>query len=111
MVIKQWRKTIVEVDAQERFDFRYSLQFNYSAVGTQHATAVSDTVEAGGALWGLGTWGEFTWSGTASYGFAELDTFGVGYNMALIMVNNSRETPQHTFRAFSTIYDPRRYVH
>jgi len=111
LVDKQWRKTIFQLDSSETFSFDYAIEFNYSAYGWARGAEQTDETKGGGAFWGLGEWGTFTWSGTSTYGTTELDTFGVGFNMALIITTNSDNIPDHNLRAYSAIYEPRRYVH
>lgn len=111
MVDKQWRKMIFQLDTQEEFDFNYATEFNYSASGWASGAESTDKTKGGGAFWGLGEWGTFYWGGTATYGTTELDTFGVGFNMAVIFTATADNIPDHTLRAYSAIYEQRRYVH
>ena len=111
MVDKQWRKTIFQLDAVEAFDFSYAVEFNYSESGWPGGSERTDQTKGGGAFWGVGVWNTFVWSGTSTYGTTELDTFGVGFNMAIVITVNDDNTPDHTLRAYSSIYEGRRLVH
>jgi hypothetical protein len=111
MVDKQWRKTIFQLDASTPFDFNYAAEFNYSEQGWAAGAERTDQTKGGGVLWGRGTWNTFSWSGSSTYGTAELDTFGVGYNMAIIFTVDDDNIPDHTLRAYSAIFEPRRLVH
>jgi hypothetical protein len=109
-VEKQWRLMSMEVDAAAVFQYYYSLEFNYSKSGTPRGTSVADMVNAGGAVWGIAEWSQFTWKLSEAYGTTDMDAFGVGFNMSVTITSNSRTAPVHTFRAVSIIYEPRRYV-
>jgi hypothetical protein len=111
MVDKQWRKTIFQLDTPEPFDFNYAFEFNYSDIGWARSAEKTDQTKGGGAFWGLGSWSTFYWGGTATYGTTELDTLGVGFNMAVIFTATADNIPDHTLRAYNAIYENRRYVH
>jgi hypothetical protein len=107
---KQWRKVLFQLDASETFPFSYAVEFNYSQYGWPKGSESTDETKGGGAFWGVGIWGTFQWAGTATYGTTELDTFGVGFNMAIVLTANDDWIPDHTLRAYSAIYEPRRIV-
>lgn len=103
---KRFRKVLLEMSAPGGTNIQYTPDFTYGGTETVGAAVNTNLISASGALWGVGTWESFVWSGP-TIATAEAHIDGSGVNMELsIYTSDTYENP-HTVQGVLVHYSIR----
>lgn len=104
---KRYHRLKLEVSGDPGTEIAMIAEFNGGNSEQPFSEGGSLTLEGGGGLWGLATWGEFIWSAPQVGGGAEFWMDGMGVDMSPIFISRQSIVPSYTISGATVVYGPR----
>ena len=105
-LLKRYHKLELEVNGDPGTEIGLVTQFNGGDIEQPLSDELSLTIEGGGGLWGIASWGEFMWS-SPLVASAEFWIDGMGVNMSPIFVSRQSTVPSYTLSGVTAVFSPR----
>ena len=106
-LLKQYRKTAIEISGSSYCEFGFSYSLGYGSTELAQPSSTTTTNELSGTNWDDFTWDSFYWDGRNLLP-TEVDLDGVAENISLVFSGTSDEFDSFTLNGASINYTPRR---